>query len=190
MKKHIYLITLVSAIFYLSSCNNTEKATETQVAEVKTDSTAAVGVSNSEKLLKKIMGTGDGLLRSVSFGTPIEQVKKTETAEKFEEDEDHVGFSFDSENLETVDILYLKDQKNLVNEIQLDIYLNSQASTDSLMTLMSELFTLRYGKSISTDSTQSTWKIKPKGEVSIKKVITKLDKGLGVKFVQEAKSIQ
>ncbi|WP_394992225.1 hypothetical protein [Emticicia sp.] len=180
----IYLVIL-SLIFI--ACSN-PKDTQTEEKVSSPASTPNVPSSNVQKLLRSIMGTGEGLLRGIKFGDAISDVKKKETVELFEEEETHIGYSFDTESLETVDILYEKDQKNHVSGIELDIYMNSDASNDSLKNELINQFTIRYGKPLS-DIDIPTWKIKPNGQVNIKVVKNKLDRGLEVRFSQLPKSI-
>lgn len=179
MKIHFLVLLLV-----VISCNNPnsnkENVMDTTLAVPKE---RVVSSSNVQKLLKEIMGTGEGILRGVRFGDAISEIKKKETLELFEEETDHIGYTFDTENTETVDILYLKDSSQKVTGIQLDIYMNTDASNDSLKALMSDMFTTKYGKP--TDKGEITvWKIKPNGQVSIKTVKSKIDRGLEVRFTK------
>jgi hypothetical protein len=179
----IYLLVLSLLII---ACSNPKDKKNVEV--LSPPSNLTVTTSNVQKMLRAIMGTGEGLLRGIQFGDAIADVKKKETAELFEEEETHVGYSFDTENLETVDILYEKNKQNKVSGIELDIYMNSDASNDSLKNELSNQFTIRYGKPL-TDTDTPTWKIKPNGQVSIKVVKNKLDRGLEVRFTQQSKAI-
>jgi hypothetical protein len=147
-----------------------------------------VTTSNVNKLLRAIMGTGEGLLRGIQFGDAISDVKKKEKAELFEEEESHIGYSFDTDNLETVDILYEKDKQNRVSGIELDIYMNTDATNDSLKNELTKQFTSLYGQPLAYTEIP-TWEIKSKGKVSMKVVKNKLDRGLEVKFTQSSKPI-
>jgi hypothetical protein len=181
MKIYFFILSLL-----FIACSNPK---ETKTVEVLSPpSNRAVVSSNVQKLLRAIMGTGEGLLRGIKFGDAISDVKKKETIELFEEEETHIGYSFDTESLETVDILYEKDKQNRVSGIELDIYMNTDASNDSLKNELSNQFTIRYGKPLS-DTDLPTWKIKPNGQVSIKVVKNRLDRGLEVKFSQQSKAI-
>ncbi|UTA68398.1 MULTISPECIES: hypothetical protein [Emticicia] len=150
--------------------------------------TDAPATTNVQNLARTIMGTGEGLLRGVKFGDSIEDVRKKETVELFEEDESHLGYSFDTENLETVDILYEKNSQNRVSGIGLDIYMNTDDTNEKLKRELSDLFTVRYGKPVS-ENPSLVWAIKPAGQVSIKVVKNKLDRGLEIRFSQPPKSI-
>ncbi len=181
MKVHFFILSLL-----FIECSNPKDTTKVEV--LSPPSTRTVASSNVQKLLRSIMGTGEGLLRGIKFGDSIADVKKKETSELFEEENTHIGYSFDTESLETVDILYEKDMQNRVSGIELDIYMNSDASNDSLKNELSNQFTVRYGKPL-VDTEIPTWKIKPNGQVSIKVVKNKLDRGLEVKFSQLSKAI-
>jgi hypothetical protein len=171
---------------FIVECSSSEKAETVQVLSPTSLNNATT--SNVKKLLNTIMGTGEGLLRGIQFGDAISDVKKKEKAELFEEEESHVGYSFDSDNLETVDILYEKDKQNRVSGIELDIYMNSDVSNDSLKNELTKQFTSLYGQPLA-NAEISTWEIKSKGKVSMKVVKNKLDRGLEIKFTQSSKPI-
>lgn len=177
---------LCSLCLFIIACSNPK---ENQKVEVSAPpSTQTYNSSDAQNLLSAIIGTNGGLLRGIQFGDSITDVKKKEKSEIFEEEETHVGYSFDTNNLETVDILYSKDKQNRVKGIELDIYMNTDASNDSLKKEMSKEFTQRYGKPLE-NTEDPTWIIKPKGKVSIKMIKNKLDRGLEVRFVQDSEAI-
>ncbi len=170
------------------ACSNPKK---TEIVEVEVPSPPlpeTATTSNAQKLLRTIMGTDEGLLRGVQFGDAIADVKSKEKIELFEEEETHIGYSFDTDNLETVDILYEKDKQNRVSGIELDIYMNTDASSDSLKSELSKQFTTKYGQPLANIAIP-TWEIKPNGKVSIKVIKNKLDRGLEVRFVQTSEAI-
>lgn len=182
MKIYLFILSL-----FIIACNNPKDTKKVEVVNPPSPPTTITS-SNVQKLLRAIMGTGEGLLRGVKFGDAIADVKKKETIELFEEEENHIGYSFDTENLETVDILYEKDKQNHVTGIGLDIYMNTDSSNDSLKNELSNQFTIRYGKPL-PDTDLPTWRIKPNGQVTIKVVKNKLDRGLEVRFSQQPKAI-
>lgn len=179
----IYIFVLILLIL---ACSNPK---ETQKVEVSVPPPpTAPASSNVQNLARTIMGTGEGLLRGVKFGDSIEEVKRKESIELFEEETSHVGYSFDTDNLETVDILYERNSQNRVSGIELDIYMNTDETNEGLKQELSNLFTVRYGKPVS-ENPILIWKIKPTGQVSIKVVKNKLDRGLEIRFTQQPKSI-
>jgi hypothetical protein len=180
MKIYFFVLSLL-----LFSCSNPKDTQKVEVLSPPTTPTAAPrGV---QKLLRNIMGTGGGLVRGVQFGDAISDVKSKEKAELFEEEETHIGYTFDTDSFETVDILYEKDKQNRVSGIELDIYMNSDVSNDSLKNEIAKQFTTRFGNPL--DTTNSTWQIKPNGRVTIKVVKNKLDRGLEIKFIKNSESI-
>lgn len=179
----VYIFVLVLFIFACSNPQENQKVESKAVQPVEAPAT-----TNVQNLARSIMGTGEGLLRGVKFGESIEEVKMKETIELFEEEDSHLGYSFDTENLETVDILYERNGQNRVSGIGLDIYMNTDETNEGLKKELTELFTVRYGKPIS-ENPILVWAIKPSGQVSIKVVKNKLDRGLEVRFTQQPKSI-
>lgn len=176
-------IQFVILILFTISCSNPKETGKVEVLNPPSPTKSTS--SNVQKLLHAIIGT-DGLLRGVQLGDAISDVKKKEKAELFEEEDTHIGYTFDTENLETVDILYEKDAQNRVKGIELDIYMNTDTSNENLKNEMSNEFTTRFGKPL-TNSEDLTWAIKPKGKVTIKVIKNKLDRGLEIKFSQDSK---
>ena len=181
MKIYLFALSL-----FITACNNPKETKQVEVLNPPSTQTATS--SNVQKLLRTIMGTGEGLLRGVQFGDAISDVKKKEKAELFEEEETHIGYSFDTENMETVDILYEKDKQNRVSGIELDIYMNTDASNDSLRKELNKQFTTLYGNP-SAGETAQIWTIKPNGKVSLKVVKNKLDRGLEVRYTKGSAAI-
>ncbi|WP_337042051.1 hypothetical protein [Emticicia sp. 17c] len=175
----IYIFILILFVF---ACSNPKESPKVEVSVPAPQK--AVASSNVQTLFRSIMGNGEGLLRGVKFGDSIEEVKKVETSDLFEEEDSHVGYSFDTENLETVDILYQRNSQNRVTGIELDIYMNTDETNDGLKQELIQLFNVRYGKPVS-ENPLLVWKIKPNGQVSMKVIKNKLDRGLEVKFSQQ-----
>lgn len=178
-------IQFIVLVLFTIACNNPKKTEKVEVLSPPSPPKATS--SNVQKLLRTIIGT-DGLLRGVQLGDAISDVKKKEKAELFEEEETHVGYTFDTDNMETVDILYEKNTQNRIKGIELDIYMNTDTSNESLKNEMSNEFTTRFGKPLA-NTEDLTWAIKPKGKVTIKVIKNKLDRGLEIKFSQDSKAM-
>lgn len=93
--------------------------------------------SDQSALLKTILGNAeqpaDGtILRGIAFGDPISKVKATETFEMFEETPDHLGYTSETAQLETIDVQYFLTPEKKVNKITIDVYLNSPEATKQL----------------------------------------------------------
>lgn len=179
MKFQYILIVLL----FVFACSNpkSEQEVESPASPPKTVNKN----STTNALLKKIMGNGEGLLRGFNFGDDITAVKKNEKLELFEQEPTHIGYTFDTPDLETVDILYGKDPKGKLNSIQLDIYMNSDESNEELYKAFSDYFSLKFGKMTEVGG-NAAWNLTPKGILTVKKVKTNLDRGLEVKFMQDS----
>jgi hypothetical protein len=181
MKIKFYILSLL--IIVTSACD-TQKKNNQEVDTITATINQKVASENKiQKLLRTIVGTGEGLLRGVNFGDSITDVKKKENLELFEEEPAHIGYTFDTESFETIDILYQKDSENKVSGIQLDVYMNTDSSNDSLKNAMANFFSVRYGNPTEKEG-MSIWNIKPEGQVSVKSVKNKLDRGLEIRFTK------
>lgn len=147
--RSISIYLLITGILFLYSCQ-TKTKDETEVAA---DSVAITNPNQEELnsdqsvLLKEILGTSEGgVIRGIPFGTHLSQLKKMETYQMFEEMPTHVGFTHETDQLETIDVLYVLSAEKLVKQIKVDIYLNSEAATKELWNSANATFTQRYGK--------------------------------------------
>ncbi len=175
MKINFFGIVLV----LITACSNPK---EEKPLEKLAHNAPQAEVTSSNKLLKRIIGDGGELIRGVKFGDDLAQIRANEKLSFFEEEADYIAFTFDTRNMETVDILYFKDENNQLNGLQLDIYLNTKESMSELLLAFTEYYSAKYGQA-TTDIGTPTWKI-PGGEVKIKTVINKLDHGLQVNYAK------
>jgi hypothetical protein len=134
--KKMLLACLVSAA--IIACNTKTKeetdtpATDSTVVAVPSESELN---SNQSALLKTVLGEAKAegsIIRGVSFGDPISKVKATETFEMFEEMPDHLGYTMETPQLETIDVQYFLSKDKKVERIMVDVYLNSGDATKQL----------------------------------------------------------
>lgn len=177
MKIQYYLLLLIT----ISACSNPNNESNMNVRVDSSKNSTKIYPQLKNPLISKIIGDTTGLIRGYDFGDPIEDIIATEKNEKFEESKNHIGYTFDTSNLETVDILYYMDKEKSLNAIQLDIYMNSDSSNDTLFVNFSEYFNAKYGPQIPKLKIP-IWKIDENQEVYIKKVKSRLDRGLEIKF--------
>ncbi len=116
--------------------------------------------SAASALLKTIVGTQDeGIIRGIAFGDPVGKVRAAESqaAEPFEMFEDsvqHVGYTFETDQLETIDVLYhFAPSGRVVNKITVDVYLNSEQATRQLWRATKKRFTAQYGTPLEEQAT-------------------------------------
>jgi hypothetical protein len=126
----------MSILVVISAGCQTKTQDET---DEKNDSMANSGLaqpdlnSDQSELLGIILGnTEEGIIRGVSFGDGVAKVKATETFDMFEETPDHLGFTTETTQLESIDVQYFLTSDKKVNKIQLDVYLNSAEATRQL----------------------------------------------------------
>ncbi|CAG4989694.1 hypothetical protein DYBT9275_00347 [Dyadobacter sp. CECT 9275] len=135
--------------------------------------------SDQSALLQEILGSSsEGVLRGITFGDPISKVKATETYEMFEELPDHLGYTHETAQLETIDIQYFLTKENTVNKIAVDVYLNSDAATRQLWQTGQSHFTEKYGTA-QGDKKLLTWN---KNSVKIRMEDVSQGKDFGLKF--------
>lgn len=172
----------------LATACQTKNATD-QEATVPTDSVAlhdpASSTINSDQsaLLNTILGTSrQGIIRGIAFGDPVSKVKATENFEMFEDSLRHVGYTFETEQLETIDVLYyFTPTGRTVNKITVDIYLNSETATRQLWSSAEKRFTEQYGTPLEAKPRRAIWQ-KDAVKVRIEEVSEGKDYGLKLVF--------
>lgn len=144
--------------------------------------------SDQSALFQTIMGeSNNGIIRGVSFGDPVSKVRAGESFEMFEDTTDHIGFTHDTEQLETIDVQYYH-ANGRVNRITVDIYLNSPTATQQLWDTAKRNFTERYGVPNQEAARSITWKKNP-AQVTIENVSAGKDYGLKMTFVPSDKTV-
>jgi hypothetical protein len=163
------------------------KTQEEEVEEIVIDSLPAAipGAddlnSDQSALFQAIMGeSADGVIRGISFGDPVSKIKSTERFEMFEDTTGRLGYTHDTEQLETIDVLY-HHTANRVSRITVDVYLNSPVATRQLWNAARRNFTERYGSPQQETPQRIFWKKFP-AQVVIENVSVGKDFGLKMTF--------
>jgi hypothetical protein len=167
----IYLLVIVCAC-------NTNKSQNTKNLAVNSEGVWVNSVTDS--FLNKILGGGEGTIRGFDLGDSISKVKTHEDLELFEEESNVLSYTFETEDSEVVDVLY-KHEGDILNEVQLDIYLNSDSVTKEISKGLSLYFTQKYGQP-KIDIGKPTWRISSTQLVEVKNITSNLDKGLQINF--------
>jgi hypothetical protein len=181
------LLLVCTLIGVLASCRT--KNTTDEDATFPTDSVAVQSPSaadeinsNQSELLNTVIGsTDEGVIRGIAFGDPVSKVKATENFELFEDSLRHVGFTFETEQLETIDVLYyFTPTGQAINKITVDVYLNSETATRQLWNTARNRFTSRFGAPQKATDRQISWKKEP-----VTTTMTEVSEGkdYGLKFV-------
>jgi len=158
--RNIFVLILLA--FTFQNCKT--KTKEEQDAAVKDSATTTAPApeelnSDQSALLQEVLGnTSEGIFRGITFGDPLSKVKATETYEMFEDAADHVGFTKETEKLETIDIQYFITTDKKVNKIMIDVYLNSPDATKKLWNAAKTHFSSLYEAPKEKDKTVSWFK--------------------------------
>lgn len=178
----------------LASCQT--KTTTEEEATIPTDTvlfedpaTAAIN-SDQSALFNTVLGPSEeGVFRGISFGDPVNKVKATETFELFEDSLRHVGFTFETEQLETIDVLYhFTPTGRAVNKITVDVYLNSETATRQFWSSAKKRFSDRFGAPQQETAQRITWKKSPV-RVMMEEVSEGKDYGLKLIFEPTDKTL-
>jgi hypothetical protein len=136
--------------------------------------------SDQSALLKNVLGnSAEGIIRGISFGDDIAKVKATETFEMFEETADHLGYTSETPQLETIDVQYFINAEKKVSKIQVDVYLNSGDATKQLWNASKNHFTEIYA-SPKQENKSFVWN---KNSVKVQMEDVTKGKDFGLKFV-------
>lgn len=186
------LILALALTFFVPACNTQTRTDDEQDAEIDSIDLANPSSqdlnSNQSELLQTIIGNTSGIIRGVQFGDPILKVKTNENFEMFEDTTDHVGFTFDTEQLETIDVQYYYDVNIGVHKINIDVYLNSKDATKQLWDASKEHFIKKYDAPAKDGGKNVVWK---NGNViiTLEDVSVGKDFGLKMSFVPVNKSL-
>ncbi|SEI50212.1 hypothetical protein SAMN04487995_0992 [Dyadobacter koreensis] len=155
------LVLILLAVAFQNCKTKTKDEQEATVTDSASLTKPAPEELNSDQsaLLQEILGTStEGVFRGITFGDPLSKVKATETYEMFEDAADHVGFTKETEKLETIDIQYFITTDKKVNKIMIDVYLNSPDATKQLWNAAKGHFTELYEAPKEKDKTISWFK--------------------------------
>lgn len=180
MKRSILILGLMLLGFIFQTCQQKQQDNET------TDSTAAAvalpaEIPISEQLITLGL-TQQSHWRGISLGDSITKVKATEKAQLFENEANHLGYTVEFPNLESMDVLYYQDGRQRVSTIGIDLYLNTQQSVNGYIKGLTDYFTGRYGKSTLEQKTL-VWTGPKQEKISLKDVSKGKDFGVKIKIM-------
>ena len=193
LKKSLTVL-LFLAVTYACSTKTKQEETDSKAADSIALSDPAQKELNSDQsaLLQTILATpasgeATGIIRGITFGDPVSKVKATETFEMFEEKPDHLGYTLDTPQLESIDVLYYTDSDKKVNKITVDVYLNSAEATKQLWNAGKRYFTENYDKPKENKSVV-TWD-KKSVRINMEDVSKGKDYGLKFEFFPSGKTV-
>lgn len=188
----IYLTFLIAlTAVWLCSCDTkNQQAGEAEKPSTDTLSGATTNVPNTSQseLLRTVLGKSGGDFRGVNFGDPISKIKEIESFELFEDSTNHVGFTYETDNFEAIDVLYYLDKNQLLKGIRVDVYLNDEPSVKGLWSQFETYLSGKYALDKKLDKV-TFWKDKGGRIVKLEDVSKGKDFGLrlsiGTKGIKE-----
>ncbi|MHA8051406.1 hypothetical protein V7S79_09815 [Aquirufa sp. ROCK-SH2] len=137
---------------------------------------------SSSNLVKNITHSSKGLIRGVSWGQSLTNLKETVELSEVQPSQ---GKSFtqylDDSDLNFVDITYLQNDKQLIHEITLDIFLEDKKEVTQLITDLKDYFNLKFGESNRSGS-KVIWSNYKNTRIDLEDVSTSKDPGIKVIF--------
>ena len=187
-------IALLAMALLASACDTkTNEKTEAAADSVVLHEAAPADLNSDQSaLLKTILGPAEQnpagvVLRGIAFGDAVAKVKATETFEMFEETPDHLGYTSETAQLETIDVQYFLTPEKKVNKITIDVYLNSPDATKQLWNASKRYFSETY-PSPKEETKKITWNSKTI-RVDMEDVSEGKDYGLKFQFFPADKNV-
>ena len=180
MNRIVLLLGLTLLGFTLQTCQQKQ-----QDKEATDSTTAVVAIPAETPISEQLIPLGltqQGHWRGISLGDSITKVKATEKAQLFENEPNHLGYTVEFPSLESMDVLYYQNGKQVVSTIGIDLYLNTQQSVDKYIKGLTDYFTSRYGKSTLEQKTQ-VWTGQKQEKISLKNVSKGKDFGVQIKIM-------
>ena len=170
------------AVFSLTNCSTKNEQTTEQ--KTKPDSAASpaqtVVIPNQSELLKTVIGKpSNDLFRGLNIGDAVAKIKQNEAFEIFEDSTNHVGYTFETENFETIDVLYFLDANKTISNIKVDVYVNSATTAQSLFSQLDNYWSGKFNVD-KKSSKVALWKIDNNTILKLEDVSKDKDYGLKI----------
>lgn len=183
MKKHDLSLFVLAWVMLVGCSTQSTQSDDTEILTESPEQTlpsANALNSNQSALLNVLLGKNSATtLRGIALGDPITKVRDQEPFELFEEEGDHLGYTYETEQLETIDVLYYHAGTAQVQRIQLDVYLNSKAATNELLKATRGHFTALYGAPKQSSDQKTAW-TQAKTRVRVEDVSENKDFGITI----------
>jgi hypothetical protein len=148
-----------------------ERTTTVDSSQVETSLEPPAALAKYSPKFQQIVRTPDGMVRGVSVGDGLDQVKQQERNAPSEDSTDYVVYNVELGNNEETDVYYYYTPgNNTVRNIKLDVYLNDAQSVDSLMQEFNRYFTDKYGQPVTREPKTLAWQDGQKTRVVLKDV--------------------
>ena len=183
MRTYFLLVVVCALPLFFSACGNTKQTDQQALTDhapaVETETAGSTNVAVSARLAELGLTTNSEW-RGINLGDAFGKVKATEKGESFERDAEHVGYTVDIKNIQTMDILYYQTGGK-VSAIDVDLFLNSRQSVTDYQTDLVAYFTSLYGNVTANDGS-AVWAGAKRIRVTLTDVSKGKDFGLKIKM--------
>ncbi len=148
-----------------------EQTTTVDSSQAETSLEPPAALAQYSPKFQKIVRTPDGMVRGISVGDKLDEVKEQERSAPSEDSTDHVVYNVKLGNDEETDVFYYYTPgNNTVRNIKLDVFLNDAQSVDSLMQEFNRYFTDKYGQPVTREPKTLAWQDGQKTRIVLKDV--------------------
>jgi hypothetical protein len=188
-KYYAYFVSFLLVVSQMS-CQDKKQTTESGIV-ANSDSTVTISpLENYSPVFKAILKTDAGMVRGLSIGDDMNVILESAplSTSQPKNGKSYTEY-FDDTDLNFADILYVNDADNKLGAISVDIFIEKQASVDSLMNEFKRYFDKKYGQGKGI-SKMTVWKL-PDGnnELMLQNVSTAKDPGLKIVFAKHGSEI-
>lgn len=178
---NVWIALLLVLVLVFTGCGRQQEPADGEEQE-ETGLAGELASSGEYQLWEVVLGDyRDEMFRGVSFSDTREKVGITETFEVFEELPNQIGYTYDTKELETIDVYYHFSEEQLVNRIVVDIFLNGKTSADRLWQISEWYFTNTYGRVSESAEARRVWTSQGVTVVA-ENVSNGIDNGLKITF--------
>jgi hypothetical protein len=148
-----------------------ERTTTVDSSQAETSLEPPAALAKYSPKFQQIVRTPDGVLRGVSVGDGLDEVKQQERNAPSEDSTNYIVYNIKLGNDEETDVFYYySPDNNTVQNIKLDVYLNDAQSVDSLMQEFNRYFTDKYGQPVTREAKTLAWQDGQKTRIVLKDV--------------------
>jgi hypothetical protein len=177
---HMKLRYLPLVLIFCLSCGS-DKENESENDSTLPDEVTDTISPETDSLINKLLGDGHQTIHGINLGDPLSKVSSTENWELFESTDTSLAYTWELSNDQLIDIYYTAEKGSFINNITVDLFLNSETGSDKVLQGLNHYFTLKYGKAQGTKE-EPKWVIDEGDSLKVIRYHYKLDKGLRLEF--------
>lgn len=183
MKKQLIVPFALLIVLLTNACRSRQQPNQQTTDSVAAAAPKPAANNAPASITGRLAGLGltpDSHWRGINLGDDFATIKGKEKGEPFERDAQHVGYTVEYPNLESMDVLYYQ-RNGKVSAINVDLYLNNRLSVDAYVNELGSYFTSQYG-SPKPGNGGTVWRGPAGEQVSLNDVSKNKDFGLKLKI--------